>query len=36
LSWEESTAREEKEEQARREEAFWRAHEGRRGADIIH
>jgi tetratricopeptide (TPR) repeat protein len=36
LSWEEGTAREEEEEQARQEEAFWRAHEGRRGTDVIH
>jgi tetratricopeptide (TPR) repeat protein len=36
LSWEEGMAREEEEEQARQEEAFWRAHEGRRGADVIH
>lgn len=36
LSWEESTAREEEKERARREEAFWRAHEGRRGAGITH
>jgi tetratricopeptide (TPR) repeat protein len=36
LSWEESTAREEEEEQARQEEAFWRAHEGRWGTNVIH
>jgi hypothetical protein len=36
LSWEESTAREEEGEQARQEEAFWRAREGKRGAGIIH
>jgi hypothetical protein len=36
LSWEESTAREEEEQQARQEEAFWRAQEGRQGASIIH
>jgi hypothetical protein len=36
LSREESTAREEEEKQARREESFWCAHKGRRGADIIH